>query len=157
MGTELASWAEWNHDTSLDWHLLDDPRRGAFCRFVSRLAAIYRDNEVFWQEDAGWQGFSWVDVADRENSVISFARRAGDDHAIVMLNLTPVPREQYRVGVPSDTPYHKLLSTDDADWGGSGHSPFERIECEPSPFHGYPQSIQVTLPPLGALVLVPTT
>jgi 1,4-alpha-glucan branching enzyme len=157
MGMEFAPWGEWNHDTSLDWHLLDDPRRGAFCRFVSRLGEIYRDNEVFWQEDAGWQGFSWIDVADRENSVISFARRAGDDHAIVMLNLTPVPRERYRIGVPTETPYQKLLSTDDADWGGSGHSPFDRIECEASPFHGYPQSIEVTLPPLGALVLVPTT
>jgi 1,4-alpha-glucan branching enzyme len=157
MGTELAPWGEWNHDASLDWHLLDDPRRQAFCRFVSRLGEIYRDNEVFWQEDAGWQGFSWIDVADRENSVISFARRAGDDHAIVMLNLTPIPREKYRVGVPADAPYLTLLSTDDAEWGGSGYGAVERIECQASPFHGYPQSIEVTLPPLGALVLVPTT
>src|SRR5262245_6022611 len=155
MGTEFAPWNEWSHETSLDWHLLDDPRRVAICRFVSRLAMRYRENGVFWGEDPSWEGFSWIDVADRENSVVSFARRAGDAHAIVMLNLTPVPRERYRVGVPAVARYTTLISSDAIEWGGSGYGAFDYVDSEPDPFHGYAQSIQVTLPPLGALVLVP--
>ncbi len=155
MGTELAPWEEWNHDTSLPWHLLGDPQRHAFCHYLSRLAALYKQEPVFWRDDATWEGFCWIDVADRENSVVSYARLDGDAHAIVMLNLTPVPRERYRIGVPSACRYQKLLSSDDAEWGGSGVGAFDVIESDPTPFHGYPQSIEVTLPPLGALVLTP--
>ena len=156
MGTELAPWSEWNHDSSLDWHLLDQPRNAAFCRFVSSLSAMYRNEPAFWREDPSWAGFSWIDVADRESSVISYLRRAADDsHAVVLLNLTPVPREHYRVGVPWAGPYAKLLSTDDEQWGGSGYGAFDTIWTDASPFHGYPQSIEVTLPPLGALILAP--
>jgi 1,4-alpha-glucan branching enzyme len=155
MGTEFAPWTEWNHDRSLDWHLLDDQRRIALCRFVSRLAALYKENPVWWRDDPTWDGFTWIDVADRENSVISYARRDGDAHAIVMLNLTPVPRERYRVGVPAAVAYEKLLSSDDAEWGGTGLGAFDRVECDAAPFHGYPQSIEVSLPPLAALVLAP--
>ena len=157
MGTEFAPWNEWDHDSSLDWHLLDDPRHAAFCRFVCRLGELYRQHPVFWRDDPSWDGFSWIDVADRENSVVSYARRAGDDHAIVMLNLTPVPRSNYRIGVPAPVRYTKLVSTDDVEWGGSGHGAFETIESEMTPYHGYQQSIEVTLPPLGALVLAPAS
>jgi 1,4-alpha-glucan branching enzyme len=155
MGTEFGTWAEWNHDASLDWHLLDEPPRAALCRYLTRLAGLYKANPVFWRDDPTWDGFSWIDVADRENSVVSYARRSGNSHAIVMLNLTPVPRENYRVGVPANRRYRKLLSSDDLEWGGSGYGAFESVSCEPSPFHGYPQSIEVTLPPLGALILAP--
>jgi 1,4-alpha-glucan branching enzyme len=157
MGTEIAPWSEWNHDASLDWHLLDDPRREAFCRFVSTLGALYKREPAFWREDSSWNGFAWLDVADRDNSVISYSRRADDGSlAIVMLNLTPVPRERYRIGVPEAGRYEKLLSTDDDQWGGSGYGAFDWVETDPSFFHGHAQSIEVTLPPLGALILVPT-
>jgi 1,4-alpha-glucan branching enzyme len=155
MGTELAPWLEWSHDTSLPWHLLADPRRAALCEYLSKLAALYRREPVFWRDDSTWNGFCWIDVADRENSVISYARLDGDAHAIVMLNLTPVPRERYRIGVPAAGRYEKLISSDDVQWGGSGHGALDMVESDPTPFHGYPQSIEVTLPPLGALVLAP--
>jgi 1,4-alpha-glucan branching enzyme len=155
MGTELAPWTEWTHDGSLDWHLRDDPRRAALERFLARLARVYRDNPVFWREDPSWEGFTWIDVADRENSVVSYVRRAGDAHVVVVLNLTPVPRERYRVGVPSHGTYVKLLSSDDPEWGGSGYGAIDAVDTDPSPFHGYGQSIELTLPPLGALVLAP--
>jgi 1,4-alpha-glucan branching enzyme len=155
MGTEFGTWAEWNHDASLDWHLLEEPKRAALCRYLSRLSTLYRKDPVFWRDDPTWDGFSWIDVADRDNSVISYARRCGESHAIVMLNLTPVPREKYRVGVPADKRYQKLLSSDDLEWGGSGYGAFESVSCDDSPFHGYQQSIEVTLPPLGALILTP--
>ena len=155
MGTELAPWTEWNHETSLDWRLRDDARRAAFERYVSRLAGVYREHDAFWRDDASWQGFTWIDVADRENSVVSYVRRAGDDHAVVILNLTPVPRERYRIGVPSAGRYRRVLSSDDMEWGGSGYGALHDVDTEPSPFHGYEQSVELTLPPLGALVLMP--
>ena len=157
MGSELAGWSEWNHDTSLDWHLRDQPDRAAFERFVARLAALYKERPAFWRDDQSWEGFSWIDVADRQNSVVSYVRSAGDETAVVVLNLTPVPRARYRVGVPAGGSYERLLSTDDAEWGGSGFGQFQRVESEASPFHGYPQSIEVTLPPLSALVLALAT
>jgi 1,4-alpha-glucan branching enzyme len=155
MGTEFGTWSEWNHDASLDWHLLDHPNRAALCHFLTRLSTLYKADPVFWRDDPTWDGFSWIDVADRENSVVSYARQSGSSHAIVMLNLTPVPRERYRVGVPADTRYRKLLSSDDLEWGGSGYGAFDSVGCDDSPFHGYSQSIEVTLPPLGALILAP--
>jgi 1,4-alpha-glucan branching enzyme len=155
MGTELAPWNEWNHDVSLDWHLRGDPRRACFEAFVRRLAHVYREHALFWRDDSSWEGFSWIDVADRENSVISYVRSAGADHAVVVLNLTPVPRERYRVGVPRHGEYLKLLSSDDAEWGGSGQGSIDCVNAEPTPFHGYQQSVELTLPPLAALVLVP--
>ena len=156
MGTELAPWSEWNHDTSLDWHLLrDDPRRAAFAEYISRLTEVYRTHSAFWREDDSWEGFQWIDVADRDNSVIAYVRRDGERHAVVILNLTPVPREDYRIGVPAPGPYAKLIGSDDAQWGGSGYHSSDRLETEPAPFHGFAQSVVTTLPPLGALVLTP--
>jgi 1,4-alpha-glucan branching enzyme len=155
MGTELAPWREWNHDTSLDWHLRADPRHGAFEAFVARLARVYREHPAFWRDDSSWEGFSWIDVADRDNSVISYARLSGPDVAVVILNLTPIPRERYRIGVPRGGKYAKVLSSDDTEWGGSGHGAIGELHAESTPFHGYQQSIELTLPPLGAVVLVP--
>jgi 1,4-alpha-glucan branching enzyme len=155
MGTELATPREWNHDTSLDWHLLDEPQRAAYCQYVGRLGQVYQERPELWREDPSWEGFSWIDVADRANSVISFVRRDGDRHVVVVLNLTPVPRENYRLGVPAPGVYGKLLSSDDAQWGGSGYGAMDRFETEQSPFHGYEQSIALTLPPLGAVLLAP--
>ena len=155
MGMEFAAPTEWNHDRSLDWHLLYEPDRAAFAGFVGRLGHVYRDHSAFWRDDPSWEGFCWVDVADRANSVISYVRRDGDRHAVVVLNLTPMPREHYRVGVPESGTYMKLLSSDDRQWGGSGSGEFEYIETQPSSFHGYPQSVSLTLPPLGAVVIGP--
>jgi 1,4-alpha-glucan branching enzyme len=155
MGTELAPWTEWNHDTSLDWHLREQPNRAAFGRFVSRLAAVYKAGPAFWREDQSWEGFTWIDVADRENSVVAYSRQSGDSSAVVILNLTPLPRERYRVGVPVKGRYERVLSSDDTEWGGSGFGYVDGVDSEDSPFHGYPQSIELTLPPLSALVLAP--
>jgi 1,4-alpha-glucan branching enzyme len=155
MGSEVAPWTEWNHDTSLDWHLRDYGPHGAVERFLARLTDTYKQHPAFWREDHSWEGFNWIDVADKENSVVSYVRRAGDEHVVVILNLTPVPRERYRVGVPSPGTYRRLLSSDDRQWGGGGYGEFETIETRPSAFHAYEQSIEVSLPPLGALILAP--
>jgi 1,4-alpha-glucan branching enzyme len=155
MGTELASWNEWNHETSLDWHLRADDSRAAFERFVARLGQLYRHEPALWRDDASWEGFSWIDVSDKENSVVAFVRRAGQSHVVVVLNLTPVPRERYRLGVPVGGWYERLLSSDDLEWGGSGFGEVKGVASEDTPFHGHAQSIELTLPPLGGVVLAP--
>ncbi|MBK5187787.1 MAG: 1,4-alpha-glucan branching protein GlgB, partial [Gemmatimonadaceae bacterium] len=155
MGTEIAPYAEWNHDVSLDWHLADDPAHGAFLRFVQELGALYDSHPAFWRDDFDPHGFAWIDVADRMNSVLSYIRRAGETHAIVVLNMTPEPRANYRVGVPAEGSYDILLSSDSARFGGSGYARERMVRTDPSPFHGFPQSLSLDLPPLGALVLAP--
>ena len=157
MGTELAPWSEWSHETSLDWHLLDDPRRAAFQRYVARLGALYRSEPAFWGDDHTWEGFRWIDVADRASSVVAFTRNAGARHAVVALNFTPVPREPYRIGVPlpAGRTYHVAMWSDASEWGGSGYGTVAEVTVSPTPFHGEQQSIELALPPLGAVVLIP--
>ncbi|HET7564776.1 MAG TPA: 1,4-alpha-glucan branching protein GlgB [Gemmatimonadaceae bacterium] len=155
MGTELAPWQEWNHDTSLPWHLAAEPMRAAFRTFMEELGWLYRDAAPFWRMDPDPAGFAWIDVADRQNSVLSYVRRDGDDHRVVILNMTPVPRENYRIGAPRAGTYVRIFSSDDRRYGGSEVTTAPRVATDPVPMHGYPQSMSLTLPPLGALVLGP--
>jgi len=155
MGTELAPWEEWNHDVSLDWRLLGDPMRAGFTRFLTELGALYHAQPSLWRDDAEPGGFQWIDVEDRANSVLSWVRRAGDDHVVVVLNLTPVPREDYRIGAPQAGTYVELLSSDAQPFGGSEVETRGEVHTEDAPFHGYPQSMRLVLPPLGGLVLKP--
>ncbi|MBV9881243.1 MAG: 1,4-alpha-glucan branching protein GlgB [Gemmatirosa sp.] len=156
MGTELATPREWNHDQSLDWHLAEEPMRASFGAFVAALGTFYRGSSPLWRHDHDWTGFRWIDVGDRQNSVVSYVRWDGSDHVVVVLNLTPVPRASYRVGVPAGGDYALALSSDDRAFGGSGYGAFDRVAAEAVPFHGHEYSVELTLPPLGALVLVPT-
>ena len=155
MGSELAPWTEWNHDRSLDWHLGQDGMHEAFGRYLADLGHVYGEHPALWRHDYGHEGFAWIDVADRENSVLSYVRRDGEDHVVVVLNLTPVPRDHYRIGAPAAGEYRLLLSSDDMRYGGSGFGVVESVRTEPAPFHGYPQSVVLGLPPLGAVVLAP--
>ena len=153
MGTELAPWDEWNHDVSLDWRLLDDPMRAGFSRFLRELGALYHAQPPLWRDDAEPAGFQWIDVEDRANSVLSWVRRAGEEHVVVALNLTPVPRENYRIGAPQAGTYVELLSSDATRFGGSEVQTLAEVHTEDAPFHGYPQSMRLVLPPLGGVVL----
>jgi 1,4-alpha-glucan branching enzyme len=155
MGSELATDCEWNHDASLPWHLSADPLREGLMIFLAELGGLYQRYPALWRRDPDPEGFAWIDVADKANSVIAYARRDGDDEVLVVLNLTPLPRQHYRVGAPRPGTYVRLLSTDDARYGGSGVIGPDRVATEPSPFHGFPQSLDVALPPLGALILAP--
>ncbi|GAC1651647.1 MAG: 1,4-alpha-glucan branching protein GlgB [Gemmatimonadaceae bacterium] len=156
MGTELAPWTEWNHDQSLPWHLMHDEAHAGVARFLGALARVYAAHSPFWRRDADGDGFQWIDVGDREASVFSYLRRDGGQHTVVVLNLTPVPRENYRIGAPEVGPYHVLLSSDAREYGGSGTGgEWGRIATDSGPMHGFAQSMVLTLPPLGALVLAP--
>ena len=154
MGTEIAPSREWNHDVGLDWSLMQDPQRQGLTRFISVLCALYRAHSCFWKYDHEPSGFSWIDVADKEQSVLSYARFDGRNHAVVVLNLTPVPRTGYRIGAPSRGSYRLVINSDDVSFGGSGFPGRTVSETEPTPLHGFPQSMSLDLPPLGMLCLL---
>jgi 1,4-alpha-glucan branching enzyme len=157
MDAELAPWDEWSHEKSLDWHLAGDPLRAGLSRFLSELGALYKDEPSLWHGDPEPESFQWIDCQDRENSVLSFVRRDGRHHAIVVLNLTPTALSAYRIGVPIQSTYVKRLDSDAAEFGGSGWSGQTRIDSEANPWHGFAFSIEVELPPLSAIVVVPDT
>ncbi|MEM7355467.1 MAG: 1,4-alpha-glucan branching protein GlgB [Acidobacteriota bacterium] len=159
MGSELAPSREWNYETSLDWHLLGDPYRAAMHRFVCDLGALYREHPCLWRSDPDWQGFQWIACSDHQHSVFCYERRVVEeedgDRLIVVLNLTPVPREDYRIGAPEPGTYRRLMSTDDVAYGGSGYDNPKQIDSEATPADGCRDSLLLTLPPLAALVLAP--
>jgi 1,4-alpha-glucan branching enzyme len=156
MGSEFAQPEEWDHECSLPWHLLEqDPSRRMFRDYLTRLAHVYRMLPALWQHDGESRGFEWIDTGDEPNSVMSYLRRAGDAHAIVVLNLTPTPHHRYRIGVPEGGTYVRAIGSDDAQWGGSGYSEADRITADDVPYHGRRFSVEIALPPLSAVVFMP--
>ncbi len=155
MGSELAPSAEWSHERSLDWHLMEDPQRRGLLAFFEDLGRLYREESCLWRADPDPEGFAWIDTRDRENSVLSYVRRDGPGQIMVVLNLTPIPRAHYRVGVPRAGRWVRRFSSDDRRYGGSDVETSGEVETQPVPFHGQAQSLVLELPPLGALVLSP--
>ena len=158
MGTELAPDNEWNLHSSLDWHLLNDPDRQAFSRFLMDLGGLYLREESLWQGDYDPMGFSWIDCKDSDHSVLSFLRRAKNGgYLICIFNFTPVPCFDYRIGVPEDIIYPEIFNTDRAAYGGRNLINGEEIKAEPVPWHTLQFSISITIPPLSCLILKPET
>jgi 1,4-alpha-glucan branching enzyme len=156
MGSEIAPEREWNHEQSLDWHLAEaDPLRAGLLRYMTDLGAVYRRTPPLWRHDHDPSGFTWISVADKTNSVLAYVRRDGDSHVVAVLNLTPVPRDNYRFGVPEGGTYARVLSSDESQYGGSGYWVPERVTTDASPQHGFPHSLSLNLPPLGAVILTP--
>lgn len=123
--------------------------------FVAAAGALYRAQSSLWRHDHDPSGFSWIDVADKGQSVLSYARFDGAAHAIVVMNLTPVPRDHYRLGAPAAGRYRVALNSDAAAFGGSGYAVADEVTTDAEPYHGFPQSLRVTLPPLSIVVLLP--
>jgi 1,4-alpha-glucan branching enzyme len=155
MGSELAPHSEWNHDRSLDWHLAEDPPRRGLARYLEDLGRLYRETPCLWRGDPDPEGFAWIDASDRENSVYAYLRRDAGEQVAVVLNLTPVPRRDYRIGVPRSGRWRLQLSSDDARYGGSGFASAAEVASEGEALHGQAQSLRLDLPPLSALVLAP--
>ncbi|MEO6025251.1 MAG: 1,4-alpha-glucan branching protein GlgB [Candidatus Binatia bacterium] len=156
MGTELAPHHEWNHDASLEWHLADDPARRGLARFLAELGALYQAQPCLWRTDPDGSGFAWIDCADRDSSIVSYERRDGAAHLVVVLNLTPVPRDSYRIGIPGSGDYVVRLDSDASEFGGSGHRAHApTATVEDVPWQGHARSVVLRLPPLAALVLEP--
>ncbi len=157
MGSEIAPSEEWNHDHGLDWRLAEEPRRAGLLRYLADLGGLYRASPALWADDHVPEGFAWIDCADHKNAVVSYLRRGEGAHLVVVLNLTPLVHDDYRIGVPSGGAYRVLLSSDAETYGGSGVGHGVEAAVEDMPYHGQPRSIRLRLPPLGALVLAPVT
>ncbi len=155
MGDDLGTWDEWNHDKSLDWHLLDHGLNRGVHNWVRDLNVLYSTERALHDIDFEHAGFEWVDHGDADNSVLSFLRKPkeGGETVLVVCNNTPVPRRAYRVGVPHSGEWAEVLNSDAEAYGGSGVGNLGRVASSPSPSHGRPQSITLTLPPLAALFL----
>ena len=155
MGSEFGQWREWNHDHSLDWHLLDDPSHTALRQYVQDLNGVYRAQRSLYECDFDPGGFRWIDCNDNENSVVSIVRYARDrrDHLVLVFNFTPVPRAEYRIGVPDDGFYAELLNSDAAIYGGSNVGNVGGVWTEPVASHGFARSLRLMVPPLGCLYL----
>jgi 1,4-alpha-glucan branching enzyme len=155
MGSELGPWREWDHDRSLDWHLLDDPAHAALRRYLQDLNRLYQSEPALHQVDFEGEGFQWIDCNDSENSVVSIARFARDrrDAVVMVFNFTPVPRLEYRIGVPEAGNYAELLNSDSVEYGGSNVGNLGGVTTEPVAAHGFEQSLRLTVPPLGCLLL----
>ena len=156
MGAEFGQWTEWNHEASLDWHLLDEPMHDGLSRWTGDLNRVMRDEKPLHELDFDPAGFAWIDITDAEQSVISFMRRSSRDELIVaVFNFTPVPRHNYQIGVPSPGRWLELLNSDAPIYGGSGQGNLGGVDAAPIGKHGHLHSLNLTLPPLGALFLKP--
>ena len=157
MGNDFAQWQEWDHDQGLEWGALDAPNHQGMKRFVRDLNLVYRSEPALYENDFDWNGFSWIDTSDSDNSVFSFIRYADnrDNYLIIISNFTPVVRHHYRIGVPRPGLYRELINSDkDIYWGSGQFSDSDRHTlAEPS--HGHGQSLVLTLPPLSTVFLKP--
>lgn len=155
MGGEIGQWKEWNHEESLEWHILQYPFHSAIQRWVKDLNRIYRSEPALHELDFSYDGFEWVDFGDWEKSILSFLRkgRSSDELVLALCNFTPVPRLNYRVGVPIGGYWRELLNSDSRIYGGGNYGNLGGIEASPVPAHGKYHSLSLTLPALSIILL----
>jgi len=157
MGSEFGQKREWQHDESLEWHVLQYPLHAGVKNWVRDLNAFYRNEPALFEQDFSPAGFEWIDCNDAENSTISFLRKGRDekDIVVVVCNFTPVVRENYRIGVPRAGFWRECLNSDAPHYGGSGQGNLGGVEAAPLQAHGRYQSLNLRLPPLSVLMLKP--
>ncbi|MDD5702470.1 MAG: 1,4-alpha-glucan branching protein GlgB, partial [Dehalococcoidales bacterium] len=153
MGGEFAQWSEWDHDQSLEWHLLAYSPHQGVQKWVEDLNRVYRTEKALFEKDFDVSGFSWIDVTDVEHSTISLMRkgRMPDEVVLAVFNFTPVPLFNYRVGAPFKGAWKEILNSDAKEYGGEGYGNQGKVVTESKPFHGQPFSLNLTLPPLGVV------
>ena len=154
MGMEFGQWNEWNYQTSLDWHLLEFDNHKGLQRFVKDLNSLYRRYPALYEVDFNFEGFSWIDANDSQNSILSFIRYDSSKAqvVVVVVNFTPVPRHNHRIGVPLDGRWVEILNSDATQYGGSGQGNMGSVEAHPVRYHDEDQSINILLPPLSILM-----
>jgi 1,4-alpha-glucan branching enzyme len=158
MGCEFGQSAEWNANASLDWWLLDQgPYHRGVQHLVRDLNRLYQNEPALWQADYDPAGFSWIDCGDADNSVLSFLRQTSDGSrkAVVIMNLTPVPRPNYRVGLPGGGFWREAFNSDSGFYGGSNLGNFGGVTSEGYQIHRQPFSAAFTLPPLSVILFCP--
>ena len=154
MGDEFGQWAEWNFAGSLEWHVLQyEPHRGV-SNLVKDLNRLYHNEPSLYEVDFDHTGFEWIDCNDSEQSIIAFLRynEHKDECLIFVCNFTPVPRHNYRIGVPAPGYYREVLNTDATEYWGSGVGNAGGLQSDDQAWHGLPASINLTLPPLSTIV-----
>ena len=153
MGGEFGQWREWNHEASLDWHLLESAPHAGLQQWVMDLNALYRQTPSLYEGDCEPWGFAWLECNDAENSVASFLRQGQTSQApmLVVCNFTPVPRPNYRVGAPRGGVWCEVLNSDARTYGGSGYGNLGAVEAAPVPYHGRPYSLTLMVPPLAVV------
>jgi len=157
MGQEFAQEQEWSHERSLDWHLLENPEHAGIQALVRDLNHRYREEPALWEMDFDHTGFWWIEANAAEDNVFAFARRSKDSERVIVFaaNLSPVPRHNYRLGFPRSGKWVEALNTDSTYYGGSDVGNLGGVVAEPMGWHSQPFSAEVSLPPLGAMWLVP--
>ena len=155
MGNEFAQQEEWSHDRALDWALAEQPAHAGIQALVRDLNHLYRSYPALHAGDFSPSGFEWIDCNDRAHSMLCYLRRDSAAYAVVVLNFTPVPRHDYRVGVPCSGTYREVLNSDSAHYGGSNIGNRGLCHAQAVPSHGHPWSILLTVPPLAGLILIP--
>ncbi|MBE7513396.1 MAG: 1,4-alpha-glucan branching protein GlgB [Anaerolineales bacterium] len=155
MGAEFGQWNEWSETRSLDWYLLELPTHTSMQAWTRDLNRFYCENPALYEVDFDWTGFKWINANDSDNSIFSYARFAADasNFLVVVLNLTPVVRERYTIGVPEAGAYREVLNSDSAFYGGSNVGNGGGVQASDSPWGEFPASLSLTIPPLGMLIL----
>lgn len=156
MGCEFGQWSEWNHNNSLDWHLLEWGKHKGLQQLVKDLNKVSKQEPALHEVDSDWRGFEWVDVSDADNSLISYIRRGkdADDFVIVVLNFTPMVHHGYQIGVPKDGKYEIIMNTDSEYYGGSNAGD-SSLNGKWGDWHNQPAYINLTIPPLAGLIIKP--
>lgn len=155
MGNELGQAKEWNHDSQLEWYLLDYPKHAGIKQLYKDLNHLYQTTEALHRYDHDHQGFEWIDHENAEQSVVSFVRKGEHEGQLVYVvsNMTPVPRDNYRIGVLTQGRHRVILNTDSPSYWGSGYHMNDAMDAQPISWNGKPNSIEVTLPPLSTLFI----
>jgi 1,4-alpha-glucan branching enzyme len=159
MGQEFGQEREWSHERSLDWHLLEDHGHGGLQNLVRDLNRVYREQPALWQRDDDHEGFGWLEANDADANVVAFVRWGNGDAkpVVCVCNLSPVPREGYRLGLPRSGRWDEVLNTDAEIYGGANVGNMGAVEAEAQPWHNQPFSATVNVPPIGVIWLIPAS
>ena len=154
MGMEIGQWKEWNNESSIDWHLLENLNHQGLQQYIRDLNGIYKAYPALHDLDFENEGFRWMDANDSQNSILSFVRydKSKEQQVVVVVNYTPVPRYNYRIGVPADGKYKEILNSDATFYGGSGLGNMGSVESHPVPYHEEDHSINILIPPLAVVM-----
>ncbi len=154
MGMEFGQWKEWNYESSLDWHLLEYDTHKGLQFFIKDLNSVYKRFPALYENDFSSEGFQWIDANDSQNSVFSFIRYDNEKKypVIMVANLTPIPKYNYRIGVPQDAKWLEILNSDASQYGGSGIGNLGGVDSNPVPYHDEEQSITITIPPMAVVL-----
>ncbi|MEJ2115672.1 MAG: alpha amylase C-terminal domain-containing protein, partial [Gammaproteobacteria bacterium] len=146
---------EWNHHQALDWYVLDYANHKGVSNLIRDLNSLYVNSPQLYKYEFEPQGFQWIDCNDHEQSIISYLRKSGDDIYVVVLNLTPVKRDNYRIGVPYEGEYNEILNSDSSYYAGSNVGNNTIVKTDNISWMEFPYSLKLVLPPLGAIILSP--